>query len=449
MSPDKDQEYFCDGMAEELINTLTQIKDLRVIARASAFSFKGKNVPIRDIGSQLHVATILDGSVRKAGDKLRVAAQLVDTASGVSLWSDSWDRQMGDVFAIQDEITLAIVDKLKPTLLGKQEVRLTNRQPVDLEAHDLYLKGRFFLRKETEIAAKQAIEFLEQAIEKDPDYAPAYAELALSYGLLPYFSPLPPKGAVPKARKMALKALEIDETLAEAHAALGAIKTLYDWDWEGGEREFKRAIELNPGYVDNHRGYSFHLMFRARFDEAVKEIEQAIDLDPVSVVINKTSVVVYRFAGQFDRAIQASKRAIAMDPSIMYAHLELGLTYLGRSMYEDALAEFQKEKEVSAGAHPWAEVAIGNAYMQMGKPDEAQKVLDDLLERSRTEYVSPFPLACLHFVLGKNDEGFPLLDQAYLEQDPWLCYLKISWDLDSIRSDPRYIELLKKMNLNK
>jgi TolB-like protein len=249
MSPDKDQEYFCDGIAEELINTLTQIKDLRVIARTSAFSFKDKDVPVRDIGSQLNVATILEGSVRKARDKLRITAQLVDTTSGVSLWSDSWDRQMGDVFAIQDELTLAIVDKLMPKLLGEQKARLTKRQPVDLEAYDLYLKGRFFRRTETEVAAKQAIEYFEQAIEKDPNYAPAYAELAFAYGLLPFFSPLPGKKVIPKARKMASKALEIDETLAEAHTALALIKE-YDWDWEGSEREYKRAIDLNPSYAD-------------------------------------------------------------------------------------------------------------------------------------------------------------------------------------------------------
>jgi TolB-like protein/Tfp pilus assembly protein PilF len=448
MSADPNQEYFCDGMAEELINALTQIKDLRVIARTSAFSFKDKNVTVRDIGSQLNVATILEGSVRKAGDRLRITAQLVDTTGGHHLWSESYDRNMDDVFAIQAEITSAIVDRLKPKLLGEQRASLTKRQPVDLEVYDLYLKGLFFQRKQTKVAAKMSIEYFDQAIEKDPNYAPAYAGLAVSYGLLPYFSPLPPKEVVPKARKMALKALEIDETLAEAHASLGFIKTWYDWEWEEGERKIKRAIELNPGYATAHEFYSFNLMFRARFDEALKEMERALELDPLSVALNQDLVVVCRFAKQFDRAIEAGKTAIPMDPSRMYAHLELGAAYFGKSMYEKALMEFQKERDVSGRANAWPEVYIGWIYAEMSKADEAQKLLDDLVKRSEQEYVSPFILACFHFVLGKNDEGFKWLNKAYEEYDHEFCYLKIAWHFDSVRSDPRYIALLKKMNLD-
>ncbi|MHC4805621.1 MAG: protein kinase domain-containing protein [Planctomycetota bacterium] len=449
MSADPEQEYFCDGMAEELINALTKIKDLRVIARTSAFSYKGKDVKARDIGSQLNVATILEGSVRKADNRLRITAQLVDTKGGHHLWSERYDRDMGDVFAIQDEITLAIVDKLKPKLLGQEKARLTKRQAVDLQAYNLYLQGLYFQKKQTEVAAKKAVEYFEQAIEKDPNYAPAYAELALSYFWLPFLSPLPSKQAVPRAREMALKALEIDETLAEAHASLGYIKSGYDWDWVGGEREYKRAIELNPGYATAHEAYSYNLLLTARFDEALKEIEQALELDPVSVPTNRNLALVCRFAKQFDRAIEASKRAVAMNPSTMYVHLELGLAYLAKSMYEEALIEFQKEQEVSGKAHAWAETHTGWTYVEMGKPDEAQKLLYKLLERSKTEYVSPYTLACFHFVLGKNDEGFKLLNRAFKEGDQKLCFLKIGPLFDSVRSDPRYTALLKKMNLDK
>jgi serine/threonine-protein kinase len=449
MSPEKDQEYFCDGMAEELITALTQIKDLRVIARTSAFSYKGKDVKARDIGSQLNVATILEGSVRKADNRLRVTVQLVDTKGGHHLWSERYDRDMGDVFAIQDEITLAIVDKLRPKLLGEQEAKLTKRQPVDIEAYNLYLKGLFFWNKRGEMNLKKAIEYFEQAIEKDPNYAPAYAGLASSYSHLPIYSPLPSKQAVRKARELALKALEIDKTLPEAHAALGFINMWYDWDWAGAERAFKRAIELNPGYALAHKWYSDTFMFRARFDEALKEREQALELDPVSVLINKDLGTGYYFAGQFDRAIDALKRAIEMDPSRMHTHLQLGEVYLAKSMYEEALMEFQKEREVSGGAHAWAEMYTGWTYVEMGKADEAQKVLDKLLERSKTEYVSPFTLACFHFVLGRNDEGFKWLNKAYEERDLHLGWLKIEPLFDSVRSDPRYTALLKKMNLDK
>lgn len=447
MSPDKDQEYFCDGMAEELINALTQIEDLRVIARTSAFSYKGKDVTVRDIGSQLNVATILEGSVRKADNRLRITAQLVDAASGHHLWSERYDRDTGDVFAIQDEITSAIVDRLKPQLLGEMRGKLAKRQPVDLQAYNLYLKGLFFWNKRGEMNLKKAIEYFEQAIKKEPDYALAYAGLALSYTFLPFYSPLPSKEVVPKARELALKALEIDETIAEAHAALGFINMLYEWDWAGADRHFKRAFESNPRYASAHKWYSETLLFRARFDEALKEIEQALELDPVSVAINRELGWVCYYAGQYDRAIDALKRTIEMEPSVEFVHSNLGLAYLGKSMYEEALIEFQREREVSRGANVWAELGTGFTYIQMGKPDEAQKVLDDLLERSKNEHVSPFLSACLHFVLGKNDKGFKLLDKAYEEHDYWLCQVKIVRLIDGIRSDPRYIALLKKIDL--
>ncbi len=449
MSGDKEQEYFCDGMAEELINALTQIKDLRVIARTSAFSYKGRDVNIRDIGSQLNVATILEGSVRKADNRLRVTAQLVDTKGGHHLWSERYDRDMGDIFAIQDEITSAILEKLKPQLLGEMRGKLAKRQPVDIEAYNLYLKGLFFWNKRGEMNLKKSIEYFEQAIKKEPDYALAYAGLALSYTFLPFYSPLPSKKVVPKAKELALKALEIDETLAEAHAALGFISMLYEWDWAGADRHFKRAFESNPRYASAHKWYSETLLFRARFDEALKEIEQALELDPVSVAINRELGWVCYYAGQFDRAIDVLKRTIEMEPSVVFVHSNLGLAYLGKSMYEEALIEFQREREVSRGVNVWAEVGTGFTYIQMGKPDEAQKVLDDLLERSKNEYVSPFLLACLHFVLGKNDEGFKLLNEAYKEHDYWLCQVKIVRLIDSVRSDPRYTALLKKINLDK
>ncbi len=449
MSPEKDQEYFCDGMAEELINALTQIKDLRVIARTSAFSYKGRDVNIRDIGSQLNVATILEGSVRKADNRLRITAQLVDTTSGHHLWSERYDREMGDVFAIQDEITLAIVDKLRPKLLGQEKARLAKRQPVDIEAYNLYLRGLFFWNKRTEANLKKAIEHFEQAIEKEPDYALAYAGLASSYGLLPLYVSLPPKQYTLKGKEAALRALQIDETLAEAHASLGLIKTWYEWDWEGGESQFKRAIELNPGYASTHQWYSYNLLFTARFDDALKEMEKASALDPISVVITKDLGTICYYAGQLDRAIESGKRALEMDPSMMYAHYHIGLSYLKKSMYEEALAEFQKEREIAIGSPGLAEPAIVFTYMRIGKPDEAQKIQDELVEQSKQRYISPFTMASAYFAFGRNDEGFKFLIKAYDEQDQWISLLKIDPLLDSVRSDPRYTALLKKMNLDK
>ena len=432
-----------------IINALTHVGDLHVIARTSAFAYKGKSVTVAEIGRDLNVETILEGSVRKAGNKLRITAQLVDTTSGHHIWSERYDRQMGDVFAIQDEMTSAIVNELKPKLLGQEKARLAYRQTVYLEANHLYLKGLYFRAKRNEIGVRKAIEYFEQAIERDPNYPLAYAGLALSYSLLPLYSSSPPKDAILKAKEIALRALQIDEALPEAHASLGFIKTWYDWDWEGAESRYKRAIELNPGYANAHQWYSFCLMFRARFDEAIKEIEKALELDPVSVVINRDLGIVYYYATQFDHALEVLKRAAEMDPSQIYIHFHLGAAYFSKSMYEEALIEYQKEREVSRGAYTWVETYIALTYPQMGRTDEAQKVLDNVLERSKHKYVSPFVLACLHIVVGKNDEGFKLLNKAYEEHDQWLCWLKISPLFDSVRSDPKYNAILKKMNLDR
>ncbi len=449
MSADKEQEYFCDGMAEELINALTQIRDLRVIARTSAFSYKGRDVNVRDIGRELDVATVLEGSVRKAGNRLRITAQLIDTVGGHHLWSERYDRDMDDVFAIQDQITLAIVEKLKPRLLGQTQAQVARRQTVELDVYNQYLKGLYFRAKAAEEAIPRAIECFERAIEQDPTYALAYAGLAVAHAILPLYSPLPSKDVIPRATQMALRALQLDETLSEAHAALGLIKTLYDWDWAGAERCFRRAFELNPGYTKAHHWYAYNLLYRGQADRAVEEMATALDLDPVSVGANRDLSLVCFFAGQHGRALDAGKRTVELDPSAVFAHFDLGAAYLGKSMYEEALAEFQKEKDVSKGSHAWPEVFSAYIYAQTGQPQKAQKERDKVLERSQRQYVSPFLLASLHFVLGQDEEGFKWANKAYEEHDPWLCYVGISPALDRVRSDPRYEALLKKMNLNK
>jgi serine/threonine-protein kinase len=445
MSADKEQEYFCDGIAEELINALTQIRDLRVIARTSAFSYKGKNVKIRDIGRELNVETVLEGSVRRAGNRLRITAQLVDKTCGYQLWSERYDRDMGNIFAIQDEITCAIVENLKPRLLGKEEARLTKRKDVKIEAYQSYLRGRFFLNKRVGGDIRKAIDYFNQAKEQDGNYALTHAGLALSYTTLPMYSPVTPKQVLPKAREALQSALQLDETLPDAHASLGLIKTWFDWDWVGAEEEFKQALEYNPGYASAHQWYSYSLLFTARFSDALREMEQALELDPVSVAINRDLGAACYYAGQFERAIEISKTTLEMDPSIMFGRYHMGFAYLKTSKYEEALKAFQKEKEIERGVG-LAEPAIAFTYVQMGRKAEAKKVLDNVRKQSGQKYLSPFNLACLHFVLDKNDEGFELLDRAYDEQDQWLSMLKALPVLDSIRPDPRYTQMLKKMN---
>jgi serine/threonine protein kinase/Flp pilus assembly protein TadD len=445
LSPQKDQEYFCDGMAEELINALTKIKDLRVAARTSAFSFKGKEIDIREIGKKLNVNTILEGSVRKAGNRLRIMAQLINVADGYHLWSERYDRDIEDVFAIQDEISLAIVDKLKLKLLKEEKVDLLKRYTDNLEAYQLYLKGRYFWNKRFEIGLKKGLEFFQQAIEKDKGYTLAYSGLADCYILLPWYGIFSQKEAYQKAREAARKALEIDDKLAEAHTSMAFVKLLSDWDWVAAEKEFKQAIELNAKYSTAHHWYAFYLFFRARFDEAIAEMEKALELNPFSLIINCDFGFVLYYSRQYDRAIEVLKKTLEMDPNFVSAHSFLGVVYLQKSMYKEALAEFRKEKEPSKGWMQNVEAVVGITHMRMGKKKEAQKILEDMVERRKHEYVSPYHIALLSFNLGENELGFEWLDKAYKEHEDWLLYLKVEPLFDSVRSDPRFTKLLKKI----
>jgi serine/threonine-protein kinase len=448
MSPGKDQEYFCDGLSEELINALTQIKGMKVIARTSAFSFKGQNVDVRDIGSKLGVGTVLEGSLRKAGDKLRIMAQLIDVTDGRHIWSQRYDRELDDVFAIQDEITAAIVDRLKAELLGEEEAPIGKRKAVDMEAYDLYLKGMWYCGKRTAESLKEAMVYFEQAIEKDPNYAAAYAGLADSYISLPLYGGIDPKTTYPKAREAALRALEIDDTLAQAHTALGMNQMLYDWDWKNAEKEYRRAIELNPGLSSAHNFYAIYLSYMSRFDEAIDEIERARDLDPLSPHINRNIANMLLLSGQHDRAIEQARVTIEMDPNFSGIHLILGLAYSHKSMFEEAMAEHEKERAVSPGMSFLIDCCIGIAYVRMGKKDEALEVLDTLLERAEQGYVPSYFLAMFYFTLENRDKGFEWLEQAYQERDSWIVHIKTNDAFEGVRSDPRFIEILRKMGFD-
>jgi TolB-like protein/Tfp pilus assembly protein PilF len=447
MSPQKDQEYFCDGMVEELINALTHIKDLRVIARTSAFAFKGKNADVRDIGRRLEVGTVLEGSVRKAGDTVRITAQLVSAADGRHLWSDQYDRDVDDVLAIQEEITQAIVGELKLRLLNDQKARISRRQPMDPAARDAYWSGLSFWNKRGEEDLRKAIEYFEKAIQKDPNYALAYALLGSCYSLLPLYSTSPPQDCVQKGKDAALRALQIDETLPEAHATLGQILTRYDWDWVGAEKHFRRAIELNPGYATAHHWYSDVYLYRARYAQAAQELEQARALDPMSVTVCRNLGIVLCYSGQVDRGMEVLGDALEMDPSQVYTHLFLGRVYLDKSRYEDALREFALEEAICKGSHLWARAYTVWAYARKGEPEEAQRRLAEMLELSHRQYISPTILGLTHFVVGRSDAGFELLDRAWAQRDPWLPWINLPGMADSVRLDPRYGVLLKKMNL--
>jgi tetratricopeptide (TPR) repeat protein len=434
-------------LAEELINALTQIENLKVIARTSAFSFKGKDVKVADIGRELKVDTVLEGSVRKAGNRLRITAQLVETRDSHHLWSDKYDRNMEDIFAIQDEITEVIVDKLKPMLLGEEKIELRKRQMVDLEAYNLYLKGRWFLSRQTESDLNKAIDYFNRATEKDPNYAMAYARLGRSYSLLPYFSAVRPKDTIPKAREAISKALEIEHRLPQALASLAWIKAAYDWDWEGAEQDYTQAIDLDPGHADTRVAYAFYLMWLTRFDESLREIRHALEMDPVSLSINRGLGMILCYAGRYDEAMQALQKTLEMDPSFVRTHQLIGAVYLLEGKYDEALAELEKERAGLSGWDVYVKYWICLTYAKMGNRTEAYRILNDLLEQSREIYIPPQYFADIYIGLGEIDQSFKWLDKAHVEHDQNLCYLKVNPHYESIRSDPRFIAMLKKIGL--
>jgi TolB-like protein/Tfp pilus assembly protein PilF len=454
LSADKEQEYFCDGMAEEIINALTQLEGLHVVARTSAFSFRGKKVDIREIGRRLNVGAVLEGSVRKAGTKLRITAQLVNVTDGYHLWSERYDRDTGgsccpeDIFGIQDEISLAIVGKLKVKLLGGEKTKILKRYTHDLDAYNLYLKGRYFWGKRTEESLKRGIEYFSQAIEEDPDYALAYAGLADSYVTLQDYSFLSPKPLLQKAKEAANKALDLDATLAEAHNSIAQVM-FREWDWEGAEREHKQAIELNPNYAGAHHWYALLLTYAGRFDEAIAEMKRAWGLDPLSLIINRNLGLSLYYARRYDKASEQLQKTLEMDPNFSMVHAALGEVYVQKSMYKEALTEFEKEADIHGHLNQHEQAWRAVAYLNAGKRDEAQRILDDLLERSKRAYVAPTRLAGIYFALGEDDEGFRWLDRSYQERDSTLLEIKVDPGFDEVRSDPRFKELLKKVGLDK
>jgi tetratricopeptide (TPR) repeat protein len=355
---------------------------------------------------------------------------------------------LDDVFAIQDEITLAIMDKLKVKLLGGEKATLAKHEIVDLEAYDIYLKGRYFWNKMTEEDLKRAIGYFQQAIEKTPNYAPAYAGLADSYCYLPIYGVAPSMQIYPKAREAALKALEIDDTLAEAYVSLGSIKTYHDWNWKGAEEDFTRAIELRPDYALGHHWYAMYLLCLGRFDDAVSEMKRALELDPLSLVINRDLGFILSYSGRGEQAIEALLRTVEIDPNFPNTHEMLAWLYLNTSRYEEAKAAFEKEIGISGGRYPRTESSLASFYALTDDKDKAQAILDDLLTRSKRTYVPAYSIAGVYIHLGEIEQGFKWLDKAYEERDILLSHIKVGPEFAELRNDPRYMALLKKIGLD-
>jgi TolB-like protein/Tfp pilus assembly protein PilF len=448
MSADAENEYFCDGLAEELLNALAKIEALHVAARTSAFSFKGKETDVREIGRKLNVRVVLEGSVRKSGNRLRITAQLINVADGYHLWSERYDRQIEDLFEIQDEVTLAVVDALKLKLLSTEKASLLKQPTGNTEAYQLYLKGRYYWHQRTEESVKKGIECFEHAIDLDPDYALAYAGLADSYSLLGLseYGALPPTEAFPKAKEASVKALEKDKTLAEAHVSLAFARMYFDWDFPRAELEYQQAIELNPSYATAHHFRALNLMAMGHTELAIAEMKNAQALEPLSLIINTNLGWMLYFARQYDQAIEQYQKTLEMDKNFYPARFRLGQAYLQAGSIEAAVKEFEQAVTLSERkARPLG--LLGYAYGLSGNRTGAKRMLEELNELSRMRYVSSLEIARIHLALGEKDQVFDCFNRAVEEREGWLIWVKLEPSFDSLRSDSRYTELLRHMGL--
>jgi TolB-like protein len=427
MSADPENEYFSDGLSEAIINSLTRIKDFKVVARTSAFSFKGKDVDIREIGKRLDVNKVLEGSVQKAGKRLRITAQLINVSDGYHLWSEKFDREMEDIFAIQDEISLAIVDNLKITLLKKEEEALLKRYTEDSEAYNLYLKGIYFLRMYTAEGFQEAIKYFELTLQKDPRYALAYYGLAEVFYAISYWANVAPNAAYPKAKEYAKKAIEIDEDIGEAHAALGLVYTFYDWNWIEAEQELKKALELNPSSAIIHMSYSWFLSLTENHEDAIHEVKRAQELDPLSPLIISHIGLACIWGGQFDRAIEELKAGTKLAPNFYLMHYYLGLAYRAKSMHREALAEYERAVDLSGGS-PWPSLILATNYFESDLIGQGEELLRRLEHRAEREYLPPLGFAYIYFVRKNIDKAFDWLKRACEEKDsflPWCAIIPI------------------------
>ena len=443
MSEKKDQEFFCDGITEQIITALAQLEGLHVVARTSTFEFKGKGQDIRKIGAQLNVATVLEGSVRKSGDTLRVTAQLINVADGYHLWSQIYDREIKDVFAIQEGIAEAIVNAQRLRLASGQKLRLAKRYTDNLDAYRLYLQGRYHFHKPYPADQKMAIQYFEQALALDRRYAPALAAMARTYYNLGHRGGLPPTEAIAKARQAAKKALEIDEGLGEAHGALAQILYGYDWDHRAAEKEYQWALELSPNDVVPRRDYAAFLAYTGRPDEGLRQIQRALELDPLSSDIEEMLARIYVQRREFDHAVAQCRRVIERDPGAYPAYTIMGMSLAGKQLYPEAVAATEKACALS-GREPVALGSLGYALGALGAKIEAEKILRELEAKSKQRYVSSHHLALVCMGLGKNEQAIAWLDRAYQERSLWWGTVAADFRFDSLRSDPRFTALLKK-----
>ena len=446
LSPEPDSEYFSDGLTEELIHALSQLHNLRVVSRTSAFEFKAKPQSVRRIGAQLKVTKVVEGSVRKLGQRLRVSAQLVSTSDGYCLWSQRFDREIKDIFEIQDEIANQITEALKTRLSQDAQPILLKRRTENVEAYDLYLRGRCQWNKRSGEGLQRSLEYFELALAQDPGYAPAYSGIADYHIAVASWGLATPTDAWPKAKEAAERALAIDDTLAEAHASMGTIHMWYEWNWSAAEQDFRRAIDLNPGHPNAHVQYNLLFLQTGRFGEAEREIRTALATDPLSIRINSYLAGLFHYRGEYDRSLEQCGRALELDPKDIELHIVLALNYEQKGMYKDAIRELEQARELSDN-NPLILGPLGSCYAAAGDHARARSSLAELDRASQVTYVAPITWVMIYLGLREFDRAFEWLEKAAQVRDVLICYLGVGPIYECIRSDPRYTDLVRRIGL--
>jgi len=447
LSHDPEQEYFADGMTEALTTELAQISALKVISHTSVVQFKGTKKSLPQIAQELGVDAVVEGAVQRSGDKVGITVQLIHAPSDRHLWAKSYERGLRDVLALQREVAQAITDEIKAKLTPPEKARLASARPINSEAYENYLRGRFLLSTQGDVEARKGMAYFQRAIQKDPNYALAYAGLAESYITLsqPWNGDLTPQEALPQAEAAARKALEIDDSLGEAQLALARV-SLYHWDWPAAEKEYRRALELNPNDAMAHGWYGEYLEAMARNEEAIVELRQAIALDP----LNSNHVThlgsVFYHARQYDQGIREFQKALGLEPDMIYAHQALGWVYEQKKMYREAIAEQEKGVNLT-NRDAFAVASLGMVLGESGRKREARKLLEELQERSKQRYISPCLIALVQIGLGNRDQAIESLEQGYTDRDQGMMYLKVDPQMDDLRSDPRFQDLLRRVGL--
>ena len=442
LSHDSEQDYLADGMTEELTSDLARIGELKVISHTSAMQYRRTTKSLPEIARELNVDGVVEGSVLRSRDHVRITVQLLDAKADKHLWAESYEREITDVLAVQNNVAIDIASQIRVKLTDVEQARLADSRKVDLDARDDYLRGRYYWNKRTQNDLKTAFDYFSRSISRDPSYALAYSGLADYYLLLSYYG-VPPSESFPKAKAAALRALEIDDGLAEAHTSLASVKAFYEWDWSGGEQEFKQAIALSPNYATARQWYAYLLVATGRLDEAAMEMKQAQTLDPLSMIIQSNLAGNYYYRRQYEQAIDECQKTLEFDPNFSTALVFLSAAYAQEKQYDDAISQLEKVPENSTEA----QALLGYVYAVSGNKDHADDIFRRLQRKSKREYVPSSYFAMVYLGLGRRDRALALLERGYVEHDQGMNLLKIDPVWDSLRSDSHFQDLLRRVGL--